>query len=33
MTAALVSAYLALPALGRDIELDRARNTWDPDQD
>lgn len=32
-TAALLSAYLALPALGRDIELDQARNTWNPHQD
>ncbi|WP_017586575.1 hypothetical protein [Nocardiopsis ganjiahuensis] len=29
--ATLISAYTALPALGRDIELDRARHTWDTD--
>jgi hypothetical protein len=29
LVAALTSTYLALPALGRDIELDRVRNDWD----
>lgn len=28
-TAALVSTYQALPALGRDIDLERARADWD----
>lgn len=29
LSAALASAYLALPALGRDIELDQARSNWE----
>lgn len=33
LAAALASAYLALPALGRDIELDQARNNWDTHED
>lgn len=33
LVAALASAYLALPALGRDIELDRARSDWDAPED
>ncbi|GAA1465712.1 hypothetical protein NE857_17365 [Nocardiopsis exhalans] len=33
LAAALASAYLALPALGRDIELDLARSYWDTHED
>ena len=32
-TAVLFSTYQALPALGRDIELDRARKDWDTHPD
>ncbi|MEU3019949.1 hypothetical protein ABZ635_21430 [Nocardiopsis sp. NPDC007018] len=33
LTATLLSTYRALPALGRDIDLDHARATWDTHPD
>jgi hypothetical protein len=33
ITAALLSTYRALPALGRDIDLERARAAWDTHPD